>query len=243
MTLSQTAAGAASYAAASNTLAALYKDRGSFDDAERIYREAIIVAQDSGLVVDQARIWGNLAGLYTDTGRLAEGQVTLEMAERLLTNLNYNIDLQIMRFKKLNILTQLGEWSLAESVARGIDFHSLQQAGSLSYAAASHLVFGQVLAEQKKFDEAEANLREGIAIAQRADAPMQQVFGVTELALFLTKSRRYAEAQHYFEEADQIARENPQSVYLQKMRDEIAEGLASVAEAMKSGADRSGSTP
>lgn len=234
---------ASPYAAASNALGLLYLERGEFEAAEITLLEATEVARIHGYTTDHARILSNLSELYLRRRRFDDCLSFLDRADVLLIDPHYKVDRQFLRWRRAQVFVSQENWQAAENAARLVDVDYLQQVEQLQWVATIRVVLGQILVKQQKYVEAEVNLREGIAVAERANDPIRAAFGATELAHLLVERERFTTALTYYDKAELLAVVNPDNAFFQALRDEIEESRTRVMERMQGDSAESPYTP
>lgn len=229
--------------AAMNELGILHERRGNFERAEQLWREAYAIYLENGKVVDANRIARNMIPLLARTERFEECDVLIEAVSAELA------DERLVTERAMMLLTvgagyaQQEEWQRAEANFRSIDIDPLIRAGQTDWAASTVVNLGIVLARQKRYEEAEGYLREGLQLAQEYGDDIRVVSAAINLGDVLAAQQNYQAALDYYDVVDRYAGKYPEHSYFTS---ELAEALASrsrVQMKLQSGDDSAQSSP
>lgn len=206
------AKGRVNYALVANNLASICKRKGSYSEAESLYKEAVAIAEknlgrDHN---DTATYLGNLAGLFVLEGRFAEAEPLLKevLAFRRKSLGNHHSETA----KSLNNLAFLfqrsGRFSQAEPLYKEAIAitQSLREDHPDTPQYLSNL--GTIYQLEGRYADAEPKLEEALALRRKllGNNHRDTAQSMNNLAVLRRAQGRYADAEALFEEALTIAR-------------------------------------
>jgi serine/threonine-protein kinase len=167
--------------------------RGHPDLADAIHDLAIVVSRQSRYAEAESLVIEAIA-------------MRRQHAGDDLTTINFINDLGVFRGGK-------GDWPGAEAALRETATRARASLGPTHFATLSALgSLSIALTRQQKFAEAEAVLRDVVALRRQMPGERPGLLrALTSLGIVLRDTKRYAEAEKLLSEAESIARENPEA--------------------------------
>ena len=187
---------------------------GQFDEAERLWREALVYtprvpAQNRGSMVSTIKTF--LAQLYVDRGEIGKADLLASDAARQLRELEDRPSLAQALIDVGNIRRLQGKYSEADALLKeGTDLYAQAQGGDHPNVAYGLIGLATSRYYQGRYDLAEKDARRAIEIAEkRAAGGHYRQSAYLALGLILNRTGAAKDAEPLLREALSIAQKNP----------------------------------
>lgn len=206
-----------------NVLGMVANERGDWAIAEERFRHAADAYRQSGRLIPQVRCLNNLAVALQAQSKHDEAAQHYAGAAALLEDTDYELDKVMVQISLGSLLYARERYEEAEAAFRRANSHYLEQSGHLTYRANVLQCLGITAYKRGRLAQAEAFLRQSLALWQQAHDEVMLANTQGTLAELLAALREVDEAVARYDEAIALLERHPQNARARRLLNEFKE--------------------